>query len=109
MNRSDKDINDFFANLSKEDSELSIPEFEEIYPQKSRFGRRIIFPVGIAASVLILLGLFFFRVQERDIGESEAVIIVLSEQEESNTRSLMEGEEMIDTWESPTSSLIDDF
>ena len=109
MNRSDNDIKDFFAALSKADSEIKVPKFEELYPRKSRFGRRIIIPIGIAASVLILLGIFFFLGQKQEIEAPGAVVIVLSEDQENGTRSLMEVEEMINSWESPTSSLIDDF
>ena len=88
MNRSDKDIKEFFAGLSQADDQVKIPEFKELYPQKSRFGRRVLLPLSIAASVLFLLGIFFLFDKEQETTETGAVIIVLSEEEESSTQSL---------------------
>lgn len=109
MNKSDDDIKDFFVEMRKADDQVWIPEFEELKEKKRHSGRRYFIPMGVAASILILLSLYFNIEKKTDMPKNGELVIILSDEEQMNTRSLLARESTIDSWESPSGSLIDDF
>ncbi|MEP1087249.1 hypothetical protein [Algoriphagus sp.] len=94
----------FFSQMKKKDEQLKIPDFPEVKAQK--FGLWI--PTGIAASI----GLAFLVFQDPTPIEStapEVVIITLQEDENQNQHFTIEETTFLDTWESPTASLLTDY
>ena len=109
MNKLDDDIDYFFKEMRKQDDQVLIPEFEDLIEKKQHSKRRYIIPLGVAASILMLL-IFYFSIERiSDMPKSEELVIIVSEKEELSTESLLVSESTIDSWESPSSSLIDDF
>ncbi|NER12625.1 hypothetical protein GWK08_04175 [Leptobacterium flavescens] len=107
MNRSDKEIKDFFAEMRKADEQLQIPGFEGTEGRKSRSLSRYIIPYGIAASFLILFSLYLNRGGQDDQEDSK-IEIVLYMKEKGSTESLITEEVSLDSWESSSDALIDD-
>jgi hypothetical protein len=108
MNSPEDNIKDFFSEMRKKDEQVPIPEFAELIRKRPQW-RRMLFPsLGAAASILIALHFYLDADKERNIQENELVII-LSGKTEINTQSLVSGEPSINSWESPSDFLIDDF
>jgi len=91
----------FFDQMKKQDEKINIPAFPEVKTRK--FSLWI--PAGIAAS----MGFAMLFIQEPTPVESidpEVVIITLQEDENQNQYFTIEESTFLDTWESPTSSLL---
>jgi hypothetical protein len=100
----DEQVERFFDEMKKQDYRLEIPAFPEVKTQK--FGFWI--PAGIAAS----MGFAFLFMQEPAPVErpiAEVVIITLQEDENQNQHFTIEETTFLDTWESPTASLLTEY
>jgi hypothetical protein len=94
----------FFDQMKKQDQHLEIPAFPEVKTRKFSFW----IPTGIAAS----MGLAFLFIQEPAPKENvtpEVVIITLQEDENQNQHFTIEESTFLDTWESPTASLLTEY
>ena len=94
----------FFDQMKKQDEQLEIPDFPEV--KTRRFALWI--PAGIAASMLFA----FFFIHEPDPLESapaEVVIITLQEDENQIQHFTIEESTFLETWESPTASLLTEY
>lgn len=100
-----KDIQAFFDQMKEKDRNLTIPEFPELV--KSRSINWWI-PLGIAASLMIG---FLLLPQEEIISEppAEVIIITLHQDENHEPQILIEEKTYLETWESPTSSLLAEY
>ena len=104
MKQDDQIIKEFFHRMKEEDEKLSIPKIPISPP--IRFRRWI--SLGIAASFLALLTISFVYWKKQKV-EDYTFVIILSEQSETTSKSLVVQEPLMELWESPTQSLIDDF
>ncbi|MEB2786059.1 hypothetical protein [Algoriphagus persicinus] len=94
----------FFDQMKKQDAHIEIPAFPEVKTRK--FGFWV--PAGIAASMIFA----FLFIQEPAPVESESpevVIITLLEDENQNQHFTIEESTFLDTWESPTASLLTEY
>ncbi|REG92026.1 hypothetical protein [Algoriphagus antarcticus] len=94
----------FFDQMKKQDEHLEIPAFPEVQTRKFSFW----IPAGLAAS----MSLAFLFIQEPAPVESEppeVVIITLQADENQNQHFTIEETTFLDTWESPTSSLLSEY
>ncbi|TRX60610.1 hypothetical protein FNH22_06055 [Fulvivirga sp. M361] len=109
MNRSDESIKEFFAKMRKDDDTVEIPAFEEFNRKKQRSGKIHYLPVGIAASLLLLAGVYFGMYKKKRTQEKADLVIILSDDGENSTTPFISNGTSITSWESPTGSLINDF
>ncbi len=107
MTKEEEDLKKFFMAMRKEEVQHAIPEFESLFPKKKPSKIRYVVPLGIAATVLIGLGLWTERPQPIDPIE-ETLYITIGE-EERPTDILLPQEDPMMTWESSTAILINDF
>lgn len=94
----------FFDQMKKQDEQLEVPAFPEIQTRKISFW----IPAGIAAS----MGLALLFIQKPTLVETvapEVVIITLQEDENQNQQFTIEESTFLDTWESPTASLLSEY
>lgn len=94
----------FFDQMKKQDEQLEIPAFPEVKTRKFSWW----IPAGIAASLVFT----FLFMQEPTPVESisrEVVIITLQEDENQNQHFTIEESTFLDTWESPTSTLLSEY
>lgn len=94
----------FFDQMKKQDEQIEIPAFPEVKTRKFSFW----IPAGIAAS----MSFAFLFMQEPATVESappEIVIITLQEDENQNQHFTIEETTFLDTWESPTASLLTEY
>ena len=108
MSQSDEEIKKFFAEMRTTDNIVPIPDFDET-KKNHQPKRRFLLPFGIAASLVIMVGTYFIVHQPQDRAPSVELIISLGKEEAISTEGLITIESPIDSWTSPTSSLIDDF
>lgn len=102
---STRDIQAFFDQMKEKDQNLIVPEFPKMV--KSRSINWWI-PIGIAASLMI--GIFLLP-KESAIAEppAEVIIITLQQGENQEQQILIEEKTYLETWESPTSSLLAEY
>ena len=102
---SDKELRDFFQAMKEKDLEIPTPDFPVV--AKVRAINWWI-PMGIAAS--LLLG-FLLYPKEETIAEppAEVIIITLQQDENQEPQILIEEKTYLETWESPTSSLLAEY
>jgi len=105
----DKDIDDFFQELKEEDKEMNTPDFESCYPQKEK--RSIyyyIIPIGIAASLAIVAGVFWKNKKQfsTDSNTQAEIVITL---EQVPVKQTSEEQTSLYEWESNSDSLLEDF
>ncbi|MDR7131535.1 sugar phosphate permease [Algoriphagus sp. 4150] len=91
----------FFERMKKQDEHLAIPAFPEVKTRKFSFW----IPAGIAASMIFAF-LFIQKPAPVKSGSPEVVIITLQEDENHNQHFTIEESTFLDTWESPTASLL---
>jgi hypothetical protein len=104
-NETDKEIQGFFDQLKEKDQRIQIPAFQE--PAKQRSINWWI-PIGIAAS--LTLGFFLLPQNKKDLNPpAEVIIISLEKDENNNQQILIEEKTYLETWESPTSSLLTEY
>lgn len=98
----EEEFRGFFQELKKKDEHLVVPPFPEIEKKGSR---NWWIPVGIAAS--LALGFFLWPGEEASPEPpAEVIIITLQEDENREQQILIEEKTYLDTWESPTESLL---
>lgn len=104
-NEKDNELHAFFQSLKEKDQAIPTPEFTEMSKQRS-FSWWI--PLGIAASMA--LG-FFLWPNEEPAPEppAEVIIITLQEDENQEQQIVIEEKTYLDTWESPTESLLAEY
>ncbi len=106
----DKKIESFFEQLRLADKNVHVPAFEEIKsPQKRPIGSLL--RLGIAASLLILFGVFTLRVnQKEEVDPHFTEFLPLSIEIESiTTNSLIKTVSNIEEWSAPSNSLINHY
>ena len=101
----DPELNAFFQSLKEKDQAVSIPEFPEMVRPRSISWW---IPIGIAAS--LALGFFFWPSEEQTPdAPAEVIIITLQEDENQQQQILIEEKTHLETWESPTASLLAEY
>lgn len=107
MKDSNKDVEDFFVKMSKEDAQISIPSLETMLPQKKVLSLKKFLPIGIAASLLLIAGVLF---QDRDMASTpEQEVIISLEIPNLSSEILLSAEPSMDDWESSSAFLLNDF
>ncbi len=101
----DPELNAFFQALKEKDQAIPTPEFP-VQPQIRSLAWWI--PLGIAAS--LALG-FFLWTGEKAAPEppAEVIVITLQEDEHQKQQILIEEKTHLETWESPTESLLAEY
>jgi len=94
----------FFAELKEKDKNLSIPPF----PQQKKSRNWMLVPIGIAASLLLLLFLNTESEPTYKI-DHDLIIITLEEGADQEIEFDIQTASSIDIWESPTSTLLTEF
>ncbi|WP_057939018.1 hypothetical protein [Algoriphagus resistens] len=97
-------IERFFDQMKKQDEQLDIPVFPEVKTRK--FGFWI--PAGIAASMVFAF-LFIQKPEPIKPASPEVVIITLQQDGNHNQHFTIEERTFLDTWESPTASLLTEY
>ena len=108
MSTPDKDLHEFFSEMRKADEQLDVPDFE-VPPKKRQPITRYFLPLGIAASLLIIISTYLLLRPEQAQVEPYEIVITIGNEEGSSTQPLIEPTSSIDSWTSPTGSLIADF
>jgi hypothetical protein len=102
---SEKEIESFFAQLKEQDKAVQIPDF----PQ-AKGSRRLHWwlPVGFAAS--LVMAAWFLAGDKTDQSLEQNVIIITLEQKQNNELQFkIEKTSELESWESPTSSLLNEY
>ncbi|WP_339757930.1 hypothetical protein [Algoriphagus aquimarinus] len=94
----------FFDQMKKQDEQLEIPAFPEVKSRKFSFW----IPTGIAASMAFAF-LFIQKPEPIEPVSPEVVIITLQEDENQDQHFTIEESTFLDTWESPTASLLTEY
>lgn len=105
QNESEKELRNFFRAMKEKDLEIPTPEFPEVIKQRSISWW---IPLGISAS--LALG-FFLWPSKKTISEPPAEVIVITLQQDENQEQIIVIEEKthLETWESPTESLLAEY
>ena len=100
----DKELVRFFQEMKEKDRQIPIPSFTLQKKPKSWF----LIPIGIAAS--LALG-FLLLPNENQVPNppAEVIIITLEEDEKNNQHIRIEEKTFLETWESPTTSLLTEY
>lgn len=101
----DEQLKRFFDQMKKQDEQLDIPAFPEVKTRKFNLW----IPAGIAASMLFALLFIPKPTASIDKPTPEVVIITLQEDENQNQYFTIEESTFLDTWESPTASLLSEY
>ena len=109
MNHSDKDIQQFFDSMRRKDEQIEVTPFEQVYPKRTRNNITYLKILPIAASLVLLIGIFLFNEKETISEDAPAILITLSAEDSKSTETLMTEVSTIDSWQAPTHSLINDF
>ncbi|MGB0524514.1 MAG: hypothetical protein ACPGJS_16195 [Flammeovirgaceae bacterium] len=112
MDNIDDELTKFFTEMREADEKHTIPPFEAFSRKdlKPKSKRKYLIPMGIAASLLLLLGVYLNEQTTVETPVMEEVSIQFVEPEEMNTQSLITDDEpSIYAWEAPTNVLIDEF
>jgi hypothetical protein len=101
----DTELKAYFDQLKEKDQNLTIPDFPEVVKARSI---NWWIPIGIAAS--LMLG-FLLLPKEEMIAKPPAEVIVITLQQGENQKQqiLIEEKTYLETWESPTSSLLTEY
>lgn len=103
-NNSDKELEGFFIEMREKDRNIPVPPFPKKKKQRSWY----LIPIGIAAS----LALGFLLLPHEDQVPSpptEVIIITMEEDENNNQQIRIEEKTYLETWESPTNSLLTEY
>lgn len=103
-NSEDQGLQNFFNELRAKDSVRVAPQFPKIRKSKSL----MLIPVGIAAS-LALLAWFFSGDKAIQTLDHDVIIITLEEGQNKELQFKIESTTELESWDSPTSSLLTDF
>lgn len=102
------DLNKFFSEMRKEDEKKEVPSFEKIISKSKATSNGYGLQLGIAASVLLASFLFLNREKEEAFTNEDAIVIEFSNDTPDMFPVILE-EPTLDTWESPTAILMEDF
>lgn len=105
MQENDKIIEAFFNRVKKADEKLRIPP----YPIRRSNKSRLWFPVSIAATVIMLIGSYFFIKKGTQKSDTPEILLIISVDRNDPTDFLADPPASMDAWESPTNSLVADF
>lgn len=97
--------------MRKADEKEGVPPFEAMLPKAKAKKMVHLISIGIAAVILVLM-LFIFNQNETGSSEellTENALIIEFSNESPETNFTNSDEPGMDTWESPTAILIDDF
>ncbi|NHE57241.1 hypothetical protein [Cyclobacterium plantarum] len=103
-NSEDQDLQDFFSEMKAKDSAIEAPQF----PKIRKFKSWSLIPIGIAAS-LILMAWFYTRDKPIQTLDHDLIIITLEEGQNNELQFKIESTTELESWDSPTSSLLTDF
>lgn len=103
----DQEIKKFFKEWKAKDESLHIPEFEGLPKPKSN-STPLWITIGIAASLLLFAPLIWPEEENIEV-PSDVLIITLEENENHEQQFTIQQTTYLDTWESPTSSLLTDY
>ncbi|WP_194778520.1 hypothetical protein [Pararhodonellum marinum] len=103
-NSEEQNLKIFFSEMKAKDSALVIPQFPKIRKSKSWS----LIPLGIAASLALLA---WFDRGDKPIQtlDHDVIIITLEEGENNELQFIIESTTELESWESPTSSLLTEF
>ncbi len=102
---SEKELHTFFQAMKEKDLKIPTPDFPELAEAKTI---NWWIPMGIAAS--LLLGFFLFPKEESSSkAPVDLIIITLQQDENQEQQILIEEKTYLETWESPTSSLLAEY
>lgn len=101
---SNKELERFFMEMKENDRKIVVPPF----PNQKNPKLWYLIPIGIAAS--LALG-FLFLPHEDQVPSppTEVIIITLEEDEKNNQQIRIEEKTYLETWESPTTSLLTEY
>lgn len=108
MSNPDDNIQEFFSEMRKKDAQMPMPEFDELISKRPQWRKMFFASLAAAASIIIALNFYFAEDKKANVPEHELVIIISGEGG-INTESLISVEPTINSWESPSDFLIDDF
>lgn len=97
-------LNRFFEDMKAKDSGLAVPPFPTQKPKKLNPW----IPIGIAAS-LTLIGIAVWFEEPVPDPPAEVIIITLQQGENQQQEITIEESTYLETWESPTSSLLTEY
>ncbi|WP_158856358.1 hypothetical protein [Lunatibacter salilacus] len=103
-NSTDQDLVNFFSEMRAEDSAIVVPPFPKIKKSKSWS----LIPLGVAAT-LALLAWFFIEDKAIQTLDHDVIIITLEAGQNNELKFKIESTTEMESWESPTSSLLTDF
>lgn len=103
----DQDIQQFFDELKVKDQQLEIPEFQGLPKPKGNM-TPLWLTIGIAASLLLFAPLIWPE-EDEVMTPTDVVIITLEENEQHEQQFTIQQTTYLDTWESPTSSLLTEY
>lgn len=103
--KSDKELQNFFQAMKEKDLEIPTPDYREVAKERTI---KWWIPMGIAASMAFG---FFLWPSKKTIPEppAEVIIITLQQDENHEPQILIEEKTYLETWESPTSSLLAEY
>lgn len=102
---SDKELQNFFQGMKEKDLEIPTPDFPELAKSKTI---NWWIPMGIAAS--LLLGFLLFPKENTEPeAPVDVIIITLQSNENHEQQILIEEKTYLETWKSPTSSLLAEY
>ncbi|MCS4435470.1 hypothetical protein [Aquiflexum gelatinilyticum] len=104
-NETDKEIQGFFDQLKEKDQKIQIPAFPEPANQRSI---NWWIPLGIAASLAVAAWLFPGNEPNQSL-HKDVIIITLEEGKNHELQFKIERTSELESWESPTSSLLTEF
>lgn len=106
----DEDLREFFGALRAQDDRQPPPAFNEIPERKPPVKRRIYRVLVGSAATLLLLFVWRQAVPEpTQNAAGEVLVISIDVTETTNTQTLLHAPDPIDSWESPSAWLIEDF
>jgi hypothetical protein len=103
-NSEDQNLKHFFSEMKSKDSGIAVPQFPKIRKSKSWS----LIPIGIAAS-LAVAAWFSWENEEPQTLDYDVIIITLEEGLNEELQFRIERTTELESWESPTSSLLREF
>ena len=103
-NSEDQNLQNFFSEMKAKDSAMVVLQFPKIRKSKSWS----LIPIGIAASLALLA--WFYRGDEPiQTLDHDVIIITLEAGQNNELQFKIESTTELESWESPTSSLLTEF
>jgi len=103
-NYEDQNLQHFFREMKVKDSAIAVPQFPKISKPKSWS----LIPIGIAASLAVAAWFYLGNEQTRAL-DHDVIIITLEEGLNKELQFKIERTTELESWESPTSSLLTEF